>query len=270
MTGRMRVKREAWLWIARHRHVRLVRWAARVSQAILTAYESQAAFQLDTDGETRVLDCLISDRPRVLLDVGANVGEWSLAAAARFPRAVIHSFEPVASTHAMLAAAVDHELDRVFPHHLALGEESATLAITVPHPGSPLSSISDDHGPGELVTVVRGDEWCAEQGIEHIDFLKIDTEGWDHHVLRGFERMLSEGRVDIVQFEYGKWAIESRFLLRDFYDTLEAHGKIVGKIYPAGVEFGPYDAKLEDFTGLNYIAVDRRLEEAVARLRGRT
>ncbi|HXG75415.1 MAG TPA: FkbM family methyltransferase, partial [Gaiellaceae bacterium] len=47
------------------------------------------------------------------------------------------------------------------------------------------------------------DTFCAERGIEQINYLKIDTEGADLEVLKGASRMLAENRIDLVQVEAG-------------------------------------------------------------------
>ena len=60
--------------------------------------------------------------------------------------------------------------------------------------------------PGEHtleVELVRGDEFCAENHVNHIDFLKVDAEGYDMQVLLGFAVMLSAGKIDFVQVEAG-------------------------------------------------------------------
>lgn len=55
--------------------------------------------------------------------------------------------------------------------------------------------------PSESVTMARGDTFCAERAIEEIGFLKIDTEGHDLEVLRGFRTMLKAARIDLVEVE---------------------------------------------------------------------
>jgi hypothetical protein len=52
-----------------------------------------------------------------------------------------------------------------------------------------------------LVPVDTIDHFCDEHAIEHIDLLKSDTQGYECQVFQGAERMLSEGRIDLVYFE---------------------------------------------------------------------
>jgi methyltransferase FkbM-like protein len=96
---------------------------------------------------------------------------------------------------------------------------------------------------------MRGDEFLAREGIVEVDFLKLDVEGAEHLVLRGFDRLLRERRVRFVQFEYGRVNILTRFLLKDFHQLFAAHGYLVGKIYPDHVDIRDYDLGDEDFLG---------------------
>ena len=106
--------------------------------------------------------------------------------------------------------------------------------------------------------VFRGDDFCCENGIEHIDFLKMDVEGAEFKVLAGLDRMLSDQRVDIIQFEYGLKSVVTRFLLKDYYELFTSRGYVVGKLYPNGVYFKDYHVTDEDFMGPNYVAVLNR------------
>jgi FkbM family methyltransferase len=60
-----------------------------------------------------------------------------------------------------------------------------------------------DRTPNETIEVetLTLDFFCADRGIDHVDFLKVDVEGAELHVLEGAERLITEGRVDVIQFE---------------------------------------------------------------------
>lgn len=49
------------------------------------------------------------------------------------------------------------------------------------------------------VKTVTLDKYCADNGIEHIDLLKIDAEGFDYNVLKGAKKMLPN--IKYIQFE---------------------------------------------------------------------
>ena len=52
-----------------------------------------------------------------------------------------------------------------------------------------------------VVEQVNGDNFCKKNNIKKIDILKIDTEGYEDKVLKGFKNFLNEGRVSIILVE---------------------------------------------------------------------
>ena len=118
------------------------------------------------------------------------------------------------------------------------------------------------------IRLETGDAYCATKGIDRIDLLKIDVEGAEHMVLRGFEQMLQHGAIRAVQFEYGNINFESRFLLRDFWEFFTKRGFVLGPVMPRGVRFKAYQTQDESMPSPpNYLAVlrnDTALIAAVA------
>ena len=116
--------------------------------------------------------------------------------------------------------------------------------------------------------VVTGDEYVARHSIEHIDLLKIDVEGMEEQVLKGFQRTLARKAIDVVQFEYGRVSIVNRFLLRDFCNFFRERGYVVGKIFPNYVDFRDYELEDEDFMGPNFLACREERADYLQALRG--
>ncbi len=97
-----------------------------------------------------------------------------------------------------------------------------------------------------------------------IDFLKVDVEGMDLRVLKGFEDAIKQARL--IQFEYGIFNISSHDLLCDFCELLGRNGFVVGKIFPRQVAFFDYHFSHEKFYGGNYVAVKKEEEALIADL----
>ena len=133
-----------------------------------------------------------------------------------------------------------------------------------------LTSLFDYPHPQPAVVlrerVQRGDEVLSAEGVDRVDFLKVDVEGADLAVLRGFERMLSRAAVTAIQFEYGFACVLARAFLLDFYELLGAHGYLLGRVRAKYVEFEPYRLESENFFGPNFIAVHRSAPELIERL----
>lgn len=241
---------------ARVRRNRVFRTLARLCRQYLKWY-GNASYRRERNGEAWVLRALAAGELRTVLDVGANVGEWSLLAARTLTTATIYAFEIVPATAARLRERTASS-GRIRAFDYGLAERSGRLTVRY-HPDASAHATYTEypHGwEGERVDcrVERGDEFLARTGLPDVDFLKLDVEGAEHLVLRGFERALASRRVRFIQFEYGRVNILTRFLLKDFYELLGGLGYVIGKIYPDYVEFRDYQLSDEDFLGPNYLA----------------
>jgi FkbM family methyltransferase len=173
---------------------------------------------------------------KVVFDVGANVGQSAIAYLQEFSQAEIYSFEPVAATYRELATAARHSA-RIFAYQLGMGGEAGEAIIHV-NPESTLSSIKDirpeDHSETVRLETIAG--FAKQHGLETIDFLKIDTEGYDLEVLSGAEPLLKRQNIHFIQAECEPWNRSKRFV--DF-------SKLMGYIVPFGYRvFGIYDQRI--------------------------
>ncbi|NLF30215.1 MAG: FkbM family methyltransferase [Planctomycetes bacterium] len=246
-------------YVASHRRGRVVRRLAALCRQYLQWF-ANANYDIDSNGESFVLSAIRPFGPRVILDVGANVGHWCRTAKGFLPEAEVHAFEIAPPTCEALRRNVA-DLPGVHCEATGLSDEPGELAIRY-YPDLPAltTSIAYDHpyASRELVVpVTTGDEFLRRRGIARVDLLKIDTEGMEHRVLKGFRRALTDGRIDLVQFEYGQASIVTGFLLRDYHRMLGELGYAVGKIYPNHVDFRDYRFADEDFVGPNYLACRR-------------
>src|SRR5258708_6238101 len=204
--------------LARHRRNKLIGKIGRNLGYFWQGFENQD-YDVTTNGEAFVLRSLAQVTPAAMVfDVGAHWGEWARMAAAAIPQGNIQSFEAIPATLEKFRAACAH-LSNVTAHNLALGEKEGSLEFAVAKDKDELSSgVAGVHGSMHKFEfskvncqVTRGDAFCAEKNIGHIDFLKIDVEGMEPAVLRGFAGMLEQGRVRAVQFEYGQINLQARF-----------------------------------------------------------
>jgi len=255
---------------ARARRNPLLRAAAKLCRQYLKWY-GNASYRPHKNGERWLLGVLGTEPMATILDVGANVGDWSLLAAAALPHATIYSLEIVPRTAATLRARTA-AVTRIKTFDLGLADHTGTLTVRFNPAATAHTTFTEYPHPweGERIEaqVMRGDEFLAREGIQSVDMLKLDVEGAEHLVLRGLGLALSERRIRFVQFEYGRVNVLTRFLLKDFYEMFEGHGYVVGKIYPDYVDFRDYDLDDEDFLGPNYLAC-RRDEPLIERLRPR-
>jgi FkbM family methyltransferase len=207
-----------------------------------------------TNCELRVLERM-ADRLDTVIDVGANHGQWSRLALMVSPGVRVCCSEIVSSTRAKLRAA----LPQATVVDYGLSDRSATVEVKHYLADDRLSSLYDYPHPLRAVLlreeVRTGDELLAAEKIERVDLLKVDAEGADLAVLRGFSQALAEGRINAVQFEYGYACVLARSFLLDFYELLEPRGFQLGRVGRRGVEFMPYRLERENFFGPNFLAV---------------
>jgi len=220
---------------------------------------------------------------RVIFDVGANVGEWSLAAAALPAPVCVYSFEPSGQTYARLVK-VTRAKPQVKCFNMGLSRASGPREIMYSSRNPEKSSVEADAAALHATKIydyvrltqnfMRGDEFCEQHGIDRITYLKIDTEGHDLQVLRGFGDRLGDGRIPVIQFEYNRLNLHARSLLLDFHELLNPPSLPrryrIGRIYPGSVHFKDYDYTDENFIDGNFLAVWSSLDGLVSRLKSGT
>ena len=73
-----------------------------------------------------------------------------------------------------------------------------------------------------ILKVKKTKDYIVENNITNIDFLKIDTEGYELKIIKGFEDMLNI--VQIIQFEYGGTYIDANIKLEEIILYLKSFG----------------------------------------------
>ena len=48
------------------------------------------------------------------------------------------------------------------------------------------------------------DDLCRDEGLDAVDLLAVDTEGYDPMVIVGATNLLSRRRIRVLEFEYSK------------------------------------------------------------------
>jgi len=220
------------------------------------------------NGEAWVLKELykIGRLKRNLFDVGANNGDWAKMARLICGEDVtIHCFEIIPETFESLQNSLKN-LKNIFLNNVGLSDKVEQTIVHFDPSHSGTSTIYNPMffekiGNETICKVIEGDDYVKDYKIEAIDYLKIDVEGMENLVLNGFKKCLSNKQIKVIQFEYGMVNIQSKFLLKDFYDFLTNYGYKIGKIYPEMVLFKEYEFYDENFIGPNYLAVHSECED---------
>jgi FkbM family methyltransferase len=162
----------------------------------ICAHERDASFQ-------RSLDLL---RPgAVAIDIGANIGVWSLLAAERQPDVRIHAFEPVPDVAAQCRRHLTlNGLEMVVLNVAAVAAEdgdAAFYAIRTDNTGA--SSLIRRRVPADEITVpvITLDSYVERARLDRVDVVKVDVEGAERLVFIGGRRTLSRADAPAIFFE---------------------------------------------------------------------
>jgi FkbM family methyltransferase len=198
-------------------------------------------------------------RASTFIDVGANVGDWAALFLASMPaagRGVL--FDPSAE-------AAEH-LRRRFSGHRGVEVVEMALSEAVgqasffqePHAGQ-LSSLVQGFSPRTTaersVALTTLDVEAEKHGLTYVDFVKVDAEGYDLHVLRGASEMLSQRRIGLIQFEYHKPWAATMSTLGEAYTHLSKAGYRVFLLKKDGLFTLNYDLYKEYFGYSNFVGV---------------
>lgn len=208
---------------------------------------------------------LSQNGPAIILDVGANEGDYALKAASAMAGARVLAFEPCAATFANLVDRVagnavethqlafsDHVGEATIYNYNFDGESASVLASLERR--LPTQHGTIDVASTEQISVSTIDNFCRTNRILEIDLLKLDIEGHELKALAGAHEMLSKGRIRLIQFEFGPANLYSRTTFFDFWQMLSPRFDVF-RLLPHGLQpIRLYEEQLEIYITTNYIA----------------
>lgn len=148
------------------------------------------------------------------VDVGANVGYYTLLAASLVGKeGTVLAFEPSPYVFGKLAGAVERNnlSGQVNIMQAGLSDCAGELELYLPKkPGNHTPTmIPNDGGTPLSVPVYRLDEWLRDQGIERVDMIKMDVEGFEPNVIAGAASYLEQGKVRSIVCEFNRHWLEA-------------------------------------------------------------
>ncbi|MDO8875403.1 MAG: FkbM family methyltransferase [Pseudolabrys sp.] len=185
------------------------------------------------DSGEQWLSRLVAPHSAYFVDVGANVGEWTLMFAAQMPRPPSGlAFEPHPETAIRLRAALQKAgLAGCEVIEAAAAERAGTAPFFAESNHGETSSLHATRPRQSAnkidVKLCRLDDELSRRQIAEIDVLKIDAEGHDFFVLLGAEAYIATRRIKLIQFEYNAAWIDAGATLTRAVAYLETHGYVV-------------------------------------------
>ena len=161
----------------------------------------------------------IKDKINVIFDVGCRSDSEFI-----YFTGEVHYFDPVNEFIENLKKI--ENLNKIsYFNNFGLGEENKEIYY-YPKYESFYNRINScyicDDANKILLNIKKGKDYIINNNIKNIDFLKIDTEGYELNVLQGFEDYLEN--VKIIQFEYGGTFLDNNKKLIDVINYLEQKG----------------------------------------------
>ena len=149
---------------------------------------------------------LSSDAAPLVIDVGGHIGDSVALFKETFPSCIIHSFEPSPESFQKLRRN-SASYSQVFRWNYALGATIGKKTL-LQNESSGMSSFLQlgEFGWGSIekestVDVTTLDSFLAENGIEQVDIMKSDTQGYELEVLKGAEQALRGNRIGMIYLE---------------------------------------------------------------------
>lgn len=148
-----------------------------------------------------------------VIDVGANTGQFAKKIIKFFPNASIYCFEPLPSAFKDLSHWASSYGGKIFPIMLAIGSESRDVNMFIHEEHNTSSSILATTPLNESLypftvrqrkIVVK--QMTLDQALLNVKdelkseiLIKIDVQGYEHHVISGAGQILSIAKACIVE-----------------------------------------------------------------------
>ncbi|MCB9721661.1 MAG: FkbM family methyltransferase [Candidatus Omnitrophica bacterium] len=164
----------------------------------------------------------------LVVDVGANIGVFSMGVMRQSPTTKVIAFEPSPFNYSRLAVNLRHnKVDACLCQKALSSHEASTVMKFAETKDSPSTMHFAEIGDRDTidVSVTTLDAYCESENISEIDLLKIDVEGYECDVLLGAERMLRKGAIKHIYIEVCP-------------ENLSRTGNSVGNLWNTWEQFG--------------------------------
>jgi len=171
----------------------------------------------------------------IIFDIGANIGSMTFRYAQAAPNGHVFAFEP--TDYAFKKLNVNLSLNaklaqRITPIQLFLSDRSCSDHQIEAYASWKIDGSAQNPHPlhgGSMKTAgavpaVTLDDFCKENGIQHIDLIKIDTDGHELQVLKGAQNSIKIFRPYVI-FEIGLYVMQEQEIeFEQFYSYFTNFG----------------------------------------------
>ena len=183
----------------------------RIRTSLSDHIEAQLFWQGYQEADQGVLEMIRKKLPSdgVFIDIGANIGSFTLVAAKIAQHGEVHAFEPSAHHFFRLSKNVAmNGFGNVSLNRTGLSDQRGSATLFLPCLKGEMNNsgaaslyscgTEENSQAREDIDLVRLDDYVSEKGIERIDLVKIDIEGAEFNALKGSRSALSEFRPIVL------------------------------------------------------------------------
>jgi FkbM family methyltransferase len=187
---------------------------ARGNRFIVPCLREPVAFELLINGEyeseSLALLQRVTSHDAVFVDVGANIGALAVPLAKKLGSGRVIAIEASPAVYPYLKRNIEmNDLHNVRLHHCAVMDCDVDHVAFYEAP-------KDHFGMGSLAPQFSGeavhisaatlDSILAREGIDEVDVLKVDVEGFEGQVFEGATKLLARSKAPTIIFEFCDWA----------------------------------------------------------------
>lgn len=207
-------------------------WLAPVHHALINlslhglGYDNMAPGFL-TGERWFISQVLRKSDPKVCIDVGANVGNYSRKLL-EFLDAQVYAVEPAPSSIAELKKLEAEYPERFHIIQAAASDFDGTAPFFSTGPHSTTATLGKElldatRRTEETVPVHRLDTLIEQEKLERVDFVKIDVEGYEREALRGMTRTIANLKPQFIQFEFNIFQLYRGYTVYDLAQLLPGY-----------------------------------------------
>jgi FkbM family methyltransferase len=162
----------------------------------------------------------------IFIDIGANVGSYSLVASSLVGRTGrVYAFEPAGNVFERLTENIAmNGLKNIIAEKKAILDKNGSVDIYLSrHDNLGMSSIfhhSSESGVSERVETISLDDYAEMKGLQRISLIKIDIEGAEMLALRGMRKVIEKFRPRILIELKEETVAGSEYQVKDIIDFL--------------------------------------------------
>lgn len=208
---------------------------------------------------------LIGKDPKVIFDVGANIGFVTFQFRKRFERTKIFCFEPNPEVFIILNTSYATDND-IIKENLGIGSKAGMLNFYKNNNSGTSSFLKPNefHNKNMArkytemnIPITSISEYTSHHGIDNIDVLKLDIEGFEIEALKGAESLLVQSKVKVIYLEVSLSEMyEGQPLIGDIIEYLSKYKYTLYGLY--GINETVYRQTL--LTNLLFISNELALE----------